>query len=420
MLLNKSKILSGLVMGMLLCGIGTAQQVANPQWKDRAEFDLVEEVKKAAGAKKIELLDQWKQKYPDTDFKTYRAGQYVSTYLEMKKLKEMYVACQEYNAIDPKDFLVTTYLVQMAPGQNDTEGAIKAANQLEGLLDDPKLTPAQKTGAQNLIRNTRYAIVRNKKNPAEFEPFLREGLDKDPSIAAYSYDLGTLIIGKKKPELYPEAFWQFARAAGVTGTNALPEANKKQALDYLIRIYTQYKGSKKGLDKLLADSLTATYAPKDFAIKTDQQEILEQEEELKKTNPQLALWIAVKKALIDTGGEEYFKTSVKDAAVPPMKGKVLSMKPATKPKEIVVAVADATTPEITIIIADGGSLPGTAEPGTEIEFEAVAKAFTKEPFMMTVEVESNKIKGWPTPIPAATGGAKKAAPAVKKAIPKKK
>ena len=407
-------------MGLLLCGIGAAQQVANPQWKDRAEYDLVEEIKKASGDKKIELLNQWKQKYPETDFKTFRLGMYISTYQQLNRPKEMYIASQDYNAIDPKDFLVTTFLVQLALGQNDTEGAIKAANQLEGLLDDPKITPAQKAGAQALIRSTRYTIVKAKKDPAQFEPFLREGLEKDPTLAAYSYDLGTLIITKKNPGLYPEAFWQFARAAGVTGTNALPDANKKQALDYLTRIYTQYKGSKKGLDKLLTDSLTSTFAPKDFAIKTDQQEIAEQEEELKKTNPQLALWIAVKKALIDTGGEEYFKTSVKDAAVPPMKGKVLSMKPATKPKEIVVAVADATTPEITIVIADGGSLPGTAEPGTEIEFEAVAKAFTKDPFMLTVEVEANKIKGWPTPIPAATGAPKKAAPAVKKTVPKKK
>ena len=134
----------------------------------------------------------------------------------------------------------------------------------------------------------------------------------------------------------------------------------------------------------------------------------------------MALWIAVKKALVGAEGDTYFKESVKDSAVPPMKGKVLSHKPALKPKEIEVAVADATTPEITIIIAEGGTLPGKADPGTEIEFESVAKAFTKEPFMMTVEVETNKIKGWPTPIPAAAPGAKKVAPAVKKAIQKKK
>ena len=101
-----------------------------------------------------------------------------------------------------------------------------------------------------------------------------------------------------------------------------------------------------------------------------------------------------------------------------MKGKVLSHEPAMKPKKIIVAVADATTPEITIVIADGGSLPGKADPGTDIEFEAVAKAFAKDPFMLTVEVESDKIKGWPTPIPAPT--VKKAAPAVKKTVPKKK
>ena len=87
MLLNKSKILSGLAMGLLLCGIGTAQQAAAPQWKDRAEYDLVEEIKKASGEKKIELLNQWKQKYPETDFKTSRLGMYIGAYQQLNKPK---------------------------------------------------------------------------------------------------------------------------------------------------------------------------------------------------------------------------------------------------------------------------------------------------------------------------------------------
>jgi hypothetical protein len=41
-------------------------------------------------------------------------------------------------------------------------------------------------------------------------------------------------------------------------------------------------------------------------------------------------------------------------------------------------------------------LPGKAEPGTEIEFEGVPSAFTKEPFMLAFDVEGkDKIQGWP-------------------------
>ena len=41
-------------------------------------------------------------------------------------------------------------------------------------------------------------------------------------------------------------------------------------------------------------------------------------------------------------------------------------------------------------------LPGKAEPGTELGFEGVASAFTKEPFNLTFDVDSkDKIEGWP-------------------------
>ena len=433
MLLIKSKLLMGLTLSALLCGIANAQPAAAAKnWKDRAEYDLAQEVGKAQGQKKIELLDQWKQKYPDSDFKLDRVGIYISTYQAMNKPKEMYESSKEFIALDPKNITVISYITSLAIGQNEPDQAEKAANQLLGMLPetfDPSKKPAavtdeafktQRTQLEALANSTLYALVKAKKDPVLTEAYIRKSLATNPVNGSMSFDMGTAILQQKKVERYPEAFWHFARGASLTGSGALPDASKKQALDYITKIYTNYKGSKKGLDTLISSAMVNPFPPEKFSIMTDAEELGVAEEELKKTNPQLALWIAVKKALIGPEGDQYFKDSVKESAVPPMKGKVISHKPALKPKEIVVAVADATTPEITIIIAEGGSLPGKADPGTEIEFESVAKSLVKDPFMMTVEVEPGKIKGWPTPIPAAAPGVKKAAPAVKKAVQKKK
>ena len=58
-------------------------------------------------------------------------------------------------------------------------------------------------------------------------------------------------------------------------------------------------------------------------------------------------------------------------------------------------------------------LPGKAEPGTEIQFKGIPSAFTKEPFMLTFDVDSkDKIEGWPKQ--AAPPPAKKRAVARKK------
>ena len=41
-------------------------------------------------------------------------------------------------------------------------------------------------------------------------------------------------------------------------------------------------------------------------------------------------------------------------------------------------------------------MPGKADKGTEIQFEGVPTAFTKDPFMLTFDVQGkDKIEGWP-------------------------
>src|SRR5262249_39752336 len=96
---------------------------------------------------------------------------------------------------------------------------------------------------------------------------------------------------------------------------------------------------------------------------------------------------------------------LKGTGPPKMKGKIISQKPALRPKELVLAM-DEDKPQVTLKFEN--ALPGKAEPGTQIEFEGVPSAFTKEPFMLTFDVEGkDKITGWP----------EQAAPPAKKTTP---
>jgi len=57
---------------------------------------------------------------------------------------------------------------------------------------------------------------------------------------------------------------------------------------------------------------------------------------------------------------------------------------------------DKNVGEITLNLAS--PMPNDAEPGTEIKFEGVPSAFSKDPFMVTFDVEGkDKIEGWPEP-----------------------
>jgi hypothetical protein len=107
---------------------------------------------------------------------------------------------------------------------------------------------------------------------------------------------------------------------------------------------------------------------------------------------------------------------VKDAALPgknptsgeemKFKGKLVSMTPLIRPKTLVVAVE---RPEGDVTLKFEMPLPGKMDVGTELEFTGTAKAYTKEPYMLTLEVEKENLVGWkPVTPPRAPANKKKA------------
>lgn len=413
----------------LLVGIAVATAVLfgqEPSWIDRGEYELVaEQLGKATDpAKKLELLNQWKQKYPNTKFGWQRLGAFLVTYQQLGKAKEMFDTAKEMSAADPKNFTGPYYITLLVLSMGSTDAAVledgeKAANTMLANLDDyfaagkkpqgvtDDAWGKQKSDAQMKALQVLVFSSTAKKDWPNVEQRISNMLKVSPKNAVASYQLGAAILAQRKPERQVEAIYHFARACGLEGEGAYPADQKAKVCDYFGRVYPQYRGDKKGMDELKAKAAAEVFPPSGFAIKTKQQEDMEGLEELKKTNPQLAMWVQMKQELTGPGGAAYVE-QLKGAALPKFKGKVVSMEPPTNPKKIVVGISDASAPEITIEIDEKGFLPGKVDPGTEIEFEAVGKEFTADPFNLTVTAEKEKITGWTgKATPAAT---KKAAP----------
>lgn len=416
MLFRKTLLVLGLAAGLALS--------QEPSWVDRQEYELVvEQIGKATDpAKKLELLNQWKQKYPKTAFELQRLGQFLVTYQQLNKAPEMLATAREIAAADPKNFTGPYYITLLTTSTQTQDPAAleegeKAANQLLANIDeyfsdakkpanvDAAAWAKQKKDVQNTAWNTILYASNVRKNPTDIEAKLRKYIEFNPQNAEAAYKLGAAILGQKKPERQPEALWQIARACALTGPGELPATNKKAVCDYLNRVYPQFRGDKKGLDTLMASAAAAPFAPADFAIKTKQQEDIEQLEEMKKSNPQLALWVQMKQELTGANAASNFETNLKGAALPKMKGKLVSMEPAVNPKKLLIGISNPDNAEVTLVLSENGAFRGKAEPGTEIEFEGIGKEFSSDPFMLTVEVDREKITGWP---------AQAAAPATKK------
>ena len=90
------------------------------------------------------------------------------------------------------------------------------------------------------------------------------------------------------------------------------------------------------------------------------------------------------------------------------KAKLISMSPANKPKELVLALEKPDVADVTLKFEE--PLPGNMEPGAVLEFEGVPDSYTKEPFMVTFTVTADQLTGWTgtNPKGAPKGGASKA------------
>jgi hypothetical protein len=194
---------------------------------------------------------------------------------------------------------------------------------------------------------------------------------------------------------------------------------------YFEKQYINYHGDKEGIDKLIEIAKANALPPADLKIKSiveREKENEAAEEEAAKKFPDKAVWKDLKGALTGDGGQAYFDSGMKGAALPggiekagqkvtKFRGKLVSATPETNPKELVLSIS-GDIGDVTLKL--DAPLKGKMEPGAELTFSGVASSYTKEPFMVVFDVERASVGDW-----AGVGGTVVAAPAAKKAAPAK-
>src|ERR1700736_1792082 len=135
-------------------------------------------------------------------------------------------------------------------------------------------------------------------------------------------------------------------------------------MTFVQKAYKGYHGSDQGFNDLVASAKASPTAPGDLGIKSAldiAKAEMANEEEWTKAHPQQAMWKGIKEALTGADGANYFNSSMKDAQLPQLKGKVVKLEPATRPKTILVAMEDGkpdgATPDATLKFEM--ALPGT-------------------------------------------------------------
>lgn len=411
-------------------------------WKD-GEYDLANPALTDQNAQtRLPKLDAWKAKFPVSDFEAERKQTYLATYQFLKKPAEVYAIAKEMLASDPDNLAALTALVIFIyqfqpPSVADMATADQAATSLlanadkyfapdkkpQGVTDDQWAAAKKEIlgNAQNCLAWTATQRKEWEKAEAEYVKVIQ----MQPTNLQATYALATAILNQKKVEKLPFAIFHLARAANYTGTGELPAASKKTIQAYFEKQYANYHGDKTDIDKVVALAIANPLPPGDFHIKS----VVEIADEKAKADaaaaandPAGAMWKLIRDALVADGGQAYFDEKIKGAALPggangvtKFKGKLVSATPDTNPKELVIGITDPKIGEVTLKL--DAALRGKMEPGTDIGFEGVPSAFTKDPFMVTFDVEKAKITGWtagPAPVQKKTGAAAPRPPVKKK------
>jgi len=389
-------------------------QAPQKNWKDRAEYDLYVSITGEKDLnKKLDLLNQWSSKYPNTDFKSDRKLLYLVTYAQLNQPQKTIDAAKDILADDPTNFQALYYTTlltpQITPPTPDVlDQGEKAANGLIAAIPGqfaPDKKPAQvseadwtkaKTDTDALAHTTLGWVAMQRKDYPKAEQEFTQSLQENPAAGQVSYWLGTSVLAEKDPSKQSAALYDFARAAAYDGPGSLNPAGRQQVKQYLTKAYSDFHGSADGLDAVLAQAKTAALPPGDFKILSIvdlQQQKAQDAAKFAQEHPEVAIWLNIKNELTGANGAAYFDSSMKGTQTPPFPGTLISAEPETRPKKLVLAIADGSTPDATILLDT--PLPGKADPGTKITFQGIPESYTAQPFMVTFKADKANIKGWP-------------------------
>lgn len=405
---------AAVLIGAALVSSLAAQDKKKPDWKDAAEYDLYKPITQTQDATIwLDSLDKWAKQYPQSELSGIRRLLYLETYRQLGRTRDAFNAAVEVLRDNPNNLFALSTIVGSiyqlgSPTAADLDIAERATTRILANLDGiyaQENRPSEMTDADAAKAKPEMRVFAQKtagwidwmrKDFPRAEVEFRKAIDLDPKQGQVSYWLADAMLEQNKtnPEKQQPALYYFARAASFDGPGSLPASDRKNLTAYLNRAYVKYHGSEEGLAQLMAGAKLNAAPPAGFQIKSAAQiekERIEAEQMFDKTHPERALWRDLKAALTSPTGDTYFETNMKDALVPRLKGKLVAMTPAFKPKELILSIEDAAG-DVTLKL--DGALPGRMEPGGEIEFEGIAKSFTKDPFMVTFETDKAKLTGW--------------------------
>jgi len=398
------------------------QEQQKKQINDPAEYNAyVAALNETTPAKKLQMLDEFLAKYPNTVVKEDALELKMVTMQQAGQSPEP--AARQLLQVTPNNLralvLVCYIFVQtpLSPTDPAFNKKLAEAEQMaqRGLQALPSFQPPNVTGAElektkkvteATFRETLGLVAIGRKQYEAAQNEFRKATDLAPDNATLFYRLGNAYISERPNPRYAPAFWAFARAATLDGPGALAPAGRQQVEEYLKKVYVQYHGSEEGLAELKGKAKAEPYPPADFKV-LSKAEILPPVEKMD---------FSQLRAHLSAGGPQAEKIwKALQGKSMSLEGLVLSTAPATRPRTIRLILMQDTAQKqdaYDVEMSLGAPFTGRLEVGQQIQFEGLANSFQPNPFVLSLV--DGKITG------GATAPAAKKTPAAKKPVRKRR
>jgi tetratricopeptide (TPR) repeat protein len=271
---------AALVVALLFLGAALAARSA-PQRTgqgEEKESQLMSAVGKEKDyTKKLRLLDQWKEKYPESAHGEERTRIYMWTYLRAKRWLKAFEAAQDLIKIRPRDAEAHFLVVYLTPfagvhnrqvqnaGENSANLILSGGVEKPGLLGEAEWEQIKNKDQEAAHRALGWIAKGRGENQRAAAHFF-SALRMNPSDAQVSLWLGESVLAQRNPVWYGLALFCLARAAEYEGKGSLSPAVRKQTDDLLTASYTKFFWTEKGLDKLKESAKLQAFPPVTFLL----------------------------------------------------------------------------------------------------------------------------------------------------------
>jgi hypothetical protein len=407
---------AGAFVFLLSCAIMPAAQT--PDWKDRQEYDLFLKMSQTPDAKaRLELLNSWQAKYPQSDVVALRLKYYIATLAILAQTSPserqlLLDKCRELLKLDSKDINALYEMSLWGPvvgGSSPPSDLLsEIGSAARGFISGaeaafaPTSKPPEISDADFVkAKSFRLSVAHNtlaweatvKKDLPTAETEYKASLTANPEQGTTTAQYAKFLYDQKR---YPEALFQYARAAQYTGPGpALPPPTRSQLMEFFKRAYKEFHGGTEGTHQVLAQARTTVLPPANFSVISAVDAAKKEVEELKAriaSDPGFGLWYTIRQNLTGDHGDIFFDKAVKEALIPggahgveSFSGTVISVDSPDRPTKVLVGVDDPTKPDATLDFAK--PLPAAAldkiKAGQKVEFSGIVSRYTKDPYMLT-------------------------------------